>query len=166
MKNPAFFSAVKGKLNILWQWQFIAVVLPLLAIMFFVLLAAVYIRASYNETGHSQGDSTVDQTIQNIKMLLEKESVSRLCQGGENLSVDSSFIMEHFKMNETDIDKISESIRNNPQWGIVVEDEYWSVPGARLPISCSIKKYLWDFSVTAVIIILGLCFCIMFISKY
>lgn len=156
MKNSALFANVKGKLNILWQWQFIAVVLPLLAALFFLLLAAVYIRASYNESGPPpQGESAMDQAIQSVRALLERETVSNLCSGGETISVDSSFILEELKMNQTMLGKVMEAVVANHQWGINVDGESWSVPGVRLPVWCSIKTYVWNISMATLVIIFG-----------
>ena len=42
------------------QWQFIAAVLPLLAVLFFLIVGAVYLRATYND----QQDSNVDRAVQ------------------------------------------------------------------------------------------------------
>ena len=148
---------MKAKLNILWQWQFVVVVLPLLAALFFLLLAAVYIRASYNEAGPLQGtsDSAMDQTIQNVRNLIERETISRLCGGDDAVSLDSPFLMEQLKMNQTVLDKVIEAVVANPQWGVSVDGESWSIPSVRLPIWCSIKTYLWNISVASLVIIIG-----------
>lgn len=149
---------MKGKLSILWQWQFIAIVLPLLAVLFFLLLAAVYIRASYGEAVPSiNGDSSVDQTILNVRNLIEQETISQLCGGKENAVLESSFLIEQLRMNQTALDKVTESVTSNPQWGIVVEGNEWSIPGTRLPIWCSIKSYLWNIVVASFVIIIGEC---------
>jgi hypothetical protein len=44
----------------MWQWQFIAAVLPLLAVLFFLIFGAAYLRATYND----QQDSNVDRAVQ------------------------------------------------------------------------------------------------------
>jgi hypothetical protein len=144
-------------MNILWQWQFIVVVLPLLAALFFLLLAAVYIRASYNEAGPPLGtsESAMDQTIQNVRNLIERETISHLCGGEEVVSVDSSFLLEQLKMNQTVLDKVIEAVVANPQWGVSVDGESWSIPSVRLPIWCSIKTYLWNILIASLIIIIG-----------
>ena len=104
----------RSKLNIVWQWQFIAVVLPVLAMLFFLLLAAFYIRASYNDqtaelsvkldgasttttatatTTTTTVDPILEQAIVAIKSILERESFSKICgpagasDGQENASV-------------------------------------------------------------------------------
>lgn len=148
-------------MNILWhsilQWQFIAVFLPLLAALFFLLLAAVYIRASYNETGPPLGtsDSAIDQTIQNVRNFIEREAISHLCGGDDAVSVDSSFLMEQLKLNQTVLDKVIEAVVANPHWGVSVDGESWSIPSVRLPIWCSIKTYLWNISIASLVIIIG-----------
>ena len=146
---------MKGKLNILWQWQFIAIVLPLLAALFFLLIAAVYIRASYNEAGPLQGESAMDQAIQNVRAILERETIANLCSSGETVSVDSSFLMTELKMNQTVLDKVMEAVTANPQWGINMDGESWSVPGVRLPVWASIKTYIWNISMATVVSIFG-----------
>ena len=146
---------MKGKLNILWQWQFIAIVLPLLAALFFLLIAAVYIRASYNEAGPLQGESAMDQAIQNVRAILERETIANLCSSGETVSVDSSFLMTELKMNQTVLDKVMEAVTANPQWGINMDGESWSVPGVRLPVWCSIKTYMWNISMATLVVIFG-----------
>ena len=89
---------MKGKLNILWQWKFIAIVLPLLAALFFRLIAAVSIRTSYNEAGLLQEESAMNLAIQNVRVLLDRETISNLFTSGETVSIDSSFLMTQLKM--------------------------------------------------------------------
>lgn len=146
---------MKGKLNILWQWQFVVVFLPLLAALFFLLLAAVYIRASYNETTPTLGDTPMDQAIQNVRNLIEKETITHLCGGDDAAAVDSSILMEQLNMNQAMFDKVLEAVVANPHWGVHVAGESWSIPSVRLPVWCSIKTYLWNILVAAFVIIFG-----------
>lgn len=156
MKKSAFYAILKGKLNILWQWQFIAVVLPVLAALFFLLLAAVYIRASYNEAGPPiQGDSFIDLAILNVRTLIERETVSHLCSGNDAVPIESSFLMEQLKVNQSALNKIEEAVRSYPQWGIIVDGNLWSIPSVRLPIWCSIKTYVWNILVAFFVIVVG-----------
>nr|CAG4646252.1 EOG090X05X4 [Macrothrix elegans] len=106
-KNPTVMSRIKGKLNILWQWQFVAVVLPLLAVLFFLVLAAAYIRASFNETGSSV-DSAVDPNIILIKNYLEKDAAAKLCGGEETTTVDSSVLSDQLQLSATVLEKTDE----------------------------------------------------------
>lgn len=155
-RNSTLINNIRGRLSILCQWQFIAIVLPLLAVLFFLLLAAVYIRASYGETVSSiSGESSIDQTVLNVRNLIEQETVSQLCSGGDKVQLESSMLMEQLWINQTVLDKVAESVMLNPQWGISVEGSSWSTPGTRLPIWCSIKTYLWNVFIASVFIISG-----------
>lgn len=153
VKTSVFYANMKRKLNIVRQWQFVVVFLPLLAALFFLLLAAVYIKASYNETTPTQGDTAMDQAIQNVRNLIEKETITHLCGGDDAMAVDSSFLMEQLDMNQTMINKVLEAVTANPHWDVHVTGESWSTPIARLPIWCSIKTYLWNIAVAFFIII-------------
>ena len=155
MKNLAVSATMKGKLNILWQWKFIAIVLPLLAALFFRLIAAVSIRTSYNEAGLLQEESAMDLAIQNVRVLLDRETISNLFTSGEMVSVDSSYFMTKLKMDQILLNKGVEAVTAIPQWGINMDGESWSVPRVRLPVWASIKTYIWNISMATLVSIFG-----------
>jgi hypothetical protein len=60
VKKLSLSQCLKRKLNIMCQWQSIAAVLPLLAVLFFLILGTIYLRATYSD----QQDSKVDRAVQ------------------------------------------------------------------------------------------------------
>jgi hypothetical protein len=60
VKKLSLSQNFKQILNIMWQGQFIAAALPLLAVLFFGILGVVYLRASSD----NQQDSNVDRAVQ------------------------------------------------------------------------------------------------------
>ena len=164
MKKPTtpIFSNLKGKLNIIWQWQFIALVLPALAFLFFLFLAAFYIKASYTSDLQLEAkvnasvDPVFDRLVQNVKSFLENDAVSKLCNGLETVSHDSSQIIEQLNIDQTRLDKVKEVAMTNTHLGIVVEDDSWSVPSARLPLWCLVKTYLWNLLLVTLFLVLGM----------
>ncbi len=56
------------------QWQFIAAVLPLLAVLFFLIVGAVYLRATYNDQQDSN-DRAVQPTF--LDPILEQAITDR-----------------------------------------------------------------------------------------
>lgn len=156
-------DSIKSRVSILWQWQFIAVVLPLLAVAFFAFLAAFYIRASYVDQpvdGTRDGvaptvDPVLDPVIESIKALLEGDAVAKLCRGEEASPLGASLLLEQLKMNQTILDRVREAVEANPQLGISVDEDSWSAPNAKTPLWCTIKSYLWNTLVTVLFIVCG-----------
>jgi hypothetical protein len=163
VKKPTtpIFSNLKGKLNIIWQWQFVALVLPVLAILFFLFLAAFYIKASYTNDlqleakVNTSADPVLDRLVQNVKSFLENDAVSKLCNGLETVSYDSSQIIEQLNIDRTGLDKVKEVAMANTHLGIVVEEDSWSIPSARLPLWCLVKTYLWNLFLVTLFMVLG-----------
>ena len=164
VKKFSLSQSLKRKLNIIWQWQFIAIVLPLLAVLFFLILGAVYLRATYNDQQDSKMDRAVqptfldpilEQAITHIKLLLEKESMERICNGNGGTSVDSKALMEQLKINSTALDLIKTTVEGNPKLGIIITGDTWDIPPLRLPLWCSIKSFLWNLVMFVVFAFVG-----------
>lgn len=97
----------------------------------------------------------MDQAILNVRNLIERESSKHLCSGNDAAPIESSFLMEELKMDNANFAQVLEAVGMNPQWGINVDGNFWSVPSVRLPIWCSIKTYLWNILVGTLCIIVG-----------
>ena len=158
---------MKGKLNTFWSWQFIAVVLPLLAVSFFLFLAAFYIKASYSDQIEGKAnvnvDPVLDNLVQSVKSFLENDAASKLCNGLETIPHDSSQIIEQLNIDQAGLDRVKNAAKTNPHFGIAVEDDSWSIPSARLPIWCTVKSYLWNLFLGILFIVFGNIFATFYI---
>lgn len=132
------------------QWQFVSVFLPLLAIAFFLFLAAVYLRASYGEHPDTkdmqakvvQLDSHVQQLLSSIQSLLERDA-SVACDVSEATSVDSVYLMHELNLNSTDLDQARQAVGQNPGSAITVNGDQWILAAGGMRFWCTLKTYFW-----------------------
>lgn len=155
--KPPLLIKLKNKLSIMWHWQIITVVLPLSALLFFLFLAAFYIRASYSEssTNLTQSPTEFDQTIQLVKEFIEKDSVAKLCRNEDLQPIFRAVLLRELHLNDSMIDRIQSVIESNPLWGITVEEDFWSSKATKVPFSCWIKSFLWNVLFALLVIITG-----------
>ena len=149
----------------MWQWQFIAVILPLLVVLFFTVLAAFYIKASYNDQYELKDpivptrtlailDPTQQQIIQEMISFLEKGATQQICNQEEETPFTSQVLLQHLKMTETELETIKKCIQDHPHLGIQVENDMWSIPPGRLPLWCTIKSFLWNMLLSSIFVVI------------
>ncbi len=162
MKKSSVVETLKSKVSYFWSWQFVAVVLPVLAIAFFAFLAAIYIRSSYvdqldgtKESSSPRVESVLDPVLLSVKSFLERDAVEKLCRGEEAGPLEGSFLMEQLHIDRSGLDKAKEAADSTPQLGIKVDEDNWSMPNIRSPLWCSIKSYIWNAFLGALFIIGG-----------
>lgn len=91
-KKASWWQSARSKLKVVGQWQFVAVVLPLLAVLFFACLAAFYIRASYHDHPSTRPSSSsaaspalhllepqLQPALASVRALLQQASVDKIC---------------------------------------------------------------------------------------
>jgi len=148
----------------MWQWQFIAVILPLLAVLFFTVLAAFYIKASYNDQYELKDpavstrtlvdlDPTHRRIIQDMVSFLEKRVAQQICNQEETKPFTSEVLLHHMKMTESELETIKKCVHDYPYLGIHVENDVWSIPPGRLPLWCTVKTFLWNMLLSSIFVI-------------
>lgn len=162
----SFLENLKAKLSIMWQWQFIAVILPLLAVLFFTVLAAFYIKASYNDQYELKDpavstrtlvdlDPTHRRIIQDMVSFLEKRVAQQICNQEETKPFTSEVLLHHMKMTESELETIKKCVHDYPYLGIHVENDVWSIPPGRLPLWCTVKTFLWNMLLSSIFVIVS-----------
>lgn len=89
-----------------------------------------------------------------------------MCAGEEVLPLDSFDLAEQLQLKPEILSQVKEAIEVSPTLGSVkVEKGAWSFLGARLPLWCSVKTYLWNTLLTAIVVIFGMFSCFTLIEE-